>query len=84
LAPVTGARAARLVEFTGILQQALRDVSAWAEKGTAPARGTSYHVTDSQVTVPARARNLGSLPRHWGPRGENRLRNTGMTLKGRE
>ncbi|MFF7490147.1 PKD domain-containing protein [Streptomyces luteogriseus] len=55
--PVTGARAARLVEFTGILQQALRDLSAWVEKGVKPARTTSYDVTGSQISVPEHAAN---------------------------
>jgi hypothetical protein len=50
-----GARTPRLVDYTGILQQALRDVSAWAERGVAPARSTRYDVADSQVTVPANA-----------------------------
>lgn len=53
--PVTGARAAQIVEFTGILQQALRDLSSWVEKGVAPARSTPYDVDDSQVEVPGNA-----------------------------
>lgn len=53
--PVTGTRAARLIEFTGILQQALRDLSAWVEKGVEPARTTSYDVADSQISVPQHA-----------------------------
>ena len=50
-----GPRTPRLVEYNGILQQALRDVSAWAEQGIAPPRSTRYEVTDSQVSVPANA-----------------------------
>lgn len=53
--PVTGARAARLIQYDGILQQALRDVSAWAERGVVPARSTRYDVPDSQIKVPANA-----------------------------
>ncbi|MFJ6693141.1 Tat pathway signal sequence domain protein [Streptomyces sp. NPDC091294] len=53
--PVTGARAARLVEFTGILEQALRDLSAWVEKGLAPARSTPYTLADSQIELPQTA-----------------------------
>ncbi|MDX3798272.1 Tat pathway signal sequence domain protein [Streptomyces sp. AK04-3B] len=53
--PVTGARAAQIIEFTGILQQALRDLSAWVEKGVEPARTTAYDVADSQITVPEHA-----------------------------
>ncbi|MFB5678867.1 PKD domain-containing protein [Paenibacillus terreus] len=47
-----GARTARLAQYNGILQQALRDVSAWAEKGVPPARSTRYNVVDSQIKVP--------------------------------
>jgi PKD domain len=50
-----GPRTARLVQYAGILQQALRDVSAWAERGVAPARSTRYDVVDSQIRVPANA-----------------------------
>jgi hypothetical protein len=53
--PVSGAKAARIVEYTGIVQQALRDVSAWAEQGVAPPRSTRYKVVDSQIIVPAKA-----------------------------
>ncbi|MEU9246187.1 Tat pathway signal sequence domain protein [Streptomyces sp. NPDC048385] len=50
--PVTGARQAQIVEFTGMLQQALRDLSAWVEKGVQPPRTTVYDVSDSQTLVP--------------------------------
>src|SRR4029453_18527085 len=50
-----GPRTQRLVQYDGIVQQALRDVSAWAEQGIAPPRSTRYDVTDSQVSVPANA-----------------------------
>lgn len=45
----------RIVSYTPVLQQALRDVAAWAEKGVAPPATTSYKVVDSQVEVPASA-----------------------------
>nr|WP_255374639.1 PKD domain-containing protein [Cohnella sp. OV330] len=50
-----GPRTARLIDYNGILQQALRDVSAWAEKGVAPAGSTRYQVTNGQVLLPAGA-----------------------------
>ncbi|WP_327098947.1 hypothetical protein OIE68_09235 [Nocardia vinacea] len=50
-----GARTDRLIDYTGILHQALRDVAAWAEKSRAPAQSTSYDVKNSQVSVPADA-----------------------------
>jgi hypothetical protein len=45
---------AHAVSFEGALQQALRDVSAWVEKGVKPVN-TQYEVVDSQVRVPATA-----------------------------
>ncbi|MEV4018313.1 hypothetical protein AB0J35_48245 [Nonomuraea angiospora] len=56
-----GPRTPALIDGTGILQQALRDVSAWAEKGVAPPRSTRYEVTDSQVKVPAKAADRRGL-----------------------
>ena len=44
-----------IVSYTGILQQALRDVSAWAEKGAEPPAETRYHVEDGQIVVPPTA-----------------------------
>jgi hypothetical protein len=58
-----GPRTPRLVQSEGIVQQALRDVSAWAERGTAPARSTRYAVVDSQVGVAKNATvRLGIQP----------------------
>jgi hypothetical protein len=39
----------------GVLHQALRDVSAWVERGIAPPASTNYQVVDGQVVVPAEA-----------------------------
>jgi hypothetical protein len=47
-----GPRTARLVQYEGMLQQALRDLTAWVERGIAPARSTRYGLVDSQVRVP--------------------------------
>ena len=52
--PQTTAAHAHTVSFAGALQQALRDLSAWVEKGVKPAQ-TQYKVVDSQVQVPAGA-----------------------------
>lgn len=46
-----GPRTHRLVQFDGIVQQAVRDVSAWAEKDVTPATTTSYDVVNSQIMV---------------------------------
>jgi hypothetical protein len=45
---------ARIISYAGILQQALRDVAAWAERGIAPPQSTSYRVDDGQIVVPSR------------------------------
>jgi hypothetical protein len=47
----------RVVSYLPLLQQALRDLSAWVEKGVAPPATTNYKVVDGQVIVPARARD---------------------------
>ncbi|MGP2440398.1 PKD domain-containing protein [Streptomyces sp. JW3] len=61
---VTGTRAARLVEFNGMLQHALRELSDWVEKGVSPAHSTAYTVSaDNQIKVPSTARTrLGIQP----------------------
>ena len=45
----------RVVSYLGVLQQALRDLSAWVEDGVAPPESTKYIVTDGQVVVPTSA-----------------------------
>lgn len=43
------------ISFMGVIQQALRDLSAWVEQGIAPPADTVYDIVDSQVKVPATA-----------------------------
>ena len=43
---------ARTVSYQGALEQSLRDVSAWVEKGVKPPASTNYRMVDSQVEVP--------------------------------
>jgi len=45
----------RIISYAGLLQQALRDMSAWVERGIAPAASTSYRMDDAQVVVPPTA-----------------------------
>lgn len=45
----------RTVSYLGVLQQALRDLSAWVERGVAPPASTAYRIADGQVIVPADA-----------------------------
>ncbi len=41
----------RVVTYLPMLQQALRDVSAWVEKGKAPPVSTSYEVSEGQIVL---------------------------------
>ena len=45
----------RIISYIPVLQQALRDVSAWVEKGTPPPASTGYKVVDGQVIVASTA-----------------------------
>ena len=42
----------RVVSYQGVLQQALRDLSAWVEKGVEAPASTNYDIIDGQVVVP--------------------------------
>ena len=53
--PIGQAAEARTVSYQGALEQALRDVSAWVEKGVQPPASTAYKVVDVQVEVPPKA-----------------------------
>jgi hypothetical protein len=44
-----------IVSYAGVLQQALRDVAAWAEKGIPPVVATDYRMIDGQIELPATA-----------------------------
>ncbi|MEZ4901924.1 MAG: PKD domain-containing protein [Spirosomataceae bacterium] len=45
----------RTISYLGVLQQALRDLSVWAEKGIAPPASTNYKIEDGQVITPSTA-----------------------------
>ncbi len=45
----------RTVSYLGVLHQALRDLSAWVEKGIEPALSTNYKIDDGQVIIPKTA-----------------------------
>ncbi len=45
----------RVISYQGVLQQALRDLAAWVEKGIAPPDSTRYRVVDGQIVVPPAA-----------------------------
>jgi hypothetical protein len=46
-----------IVSYAGVLQQALRDVAAWAEKDIAPPKETVYRYDDGQIYVAPKARD---------------------------
>ena len=48
-------RLTRIVSYRGVLEQALRDLAAWTERGIAPPASTEYEVRGGQVFVPATA-----------------------------
>src|SRR5690606_36997372 len=45
----------RIVSYVPVLQQALRDLAAWVEKGTPPPASTDYRIVDGQVVVASTA-----------------------------
>jgi hypothetical protein len=45
----------RVISYQGVLQQALRDLAAWVEKGIPPPDSCAYSVEDAQVRLPAGA-----------------------------
>jgi hypothetical protein len=51
----TSEAASRIVSYVPVLQQALRDVSTWVEKGTPPPASTAYRISEGQVVLPASA-----------------------------
>lgn len=60
--PVTGTRSTYVVSFEDVLQQALRDISAWAESDIEPPASTAYGVTDdAQISVDAAAATRGGI-----------------------
>jgi hypothetical protein len=53
--PTTEMLETHAVAYSGTVQYALRELSAWVEKGTAPPPTSEYSVRDGQVSVPASA-----------------------------
>jgi hypothetical protein len=45
----------RTISYLGVLQQALRDLSDWVEKGVEPPAATNYKIEDGQVLIPPTA-----------------------------
>lgn len=51
----------RVVSYLGVLQQALRDLSNWVEKGIAPAPSTKYQIKGGQVILPEKAADRAGI-----------------------
>jgi hypothetical protein len=58
--PLTTLARTHVVSYGGALQQALRDLAQWVEKGVKPVE-TRYHVENTQVIVPAGAKERGGI-----------------------
>jgi len=58
--PATSIAQAHTVSLAGALQQGLRDLSRWVEKGIKPSE-TKYQVRDAQVEVPMGAQERGGV-----------------------
>jgi hypothetical protein len=58
--PQTPLARANVVSYGGALQQALRDLAHWVEKGVKPAE-TRYRIEDTQVIVPRGAKERGGV-----------------------
>ncbi|KAF4997128.1 hypothetical protein FDECE_12172 [Fusarium decemcellulare] len=58
----TKARGTLIVPYTGIYQQALRDLSAWVEEGVEPPATSHYSVTeDNSIQIPDKAAKHGGV-----------------------
>ncbi|CVL11604.1 uncharacterized protein FPRN_13969 [Fusarium proliferatum] len=55
MGPVVDSKSSRIVDFTGMYEQHLRDLSVWCETGTYPSSSTNYTISNSQVRLPAMA-----------------------------
>ncbi|KAK2674229.1 PKD domain superfamily [Fusarium oxysporum f. sp. vasinfectum] len=52
---VVGSKSSRVVDFTGLYEQHLRDLGIWCETGVYPSTPTNYTISNSQVRLPATA-----------------------------
>ncbi|WP_456285339.1 PKD domain-containing protein [Microbacterium sp. JZ70] len=60
-APPTGERAASLVDWYGVVEQALRDVARWVEDGVPAPASTRYSIEEAQVEVARHVLDRGGL-----------------------
>jgi hypothetical protein len=59
--PYTKKDSVRVSGYVGALQQALRDLSAWVEKGVPPPANSEFKVIDSQIVVASTAAERKSI-----------------------
>lgn len=55
--PIEPRKEKYLVDFTGVYHQALQDLAAWVENGTAPPATTGYQIKDGQVVLARSAKD---------------------------
>ncbi|KQP70032.1 hypothetical protein ASF40_09350 [Microbacterium sp. Leaf288] len=60
-ADTAGERAASLVDYYGMIEQALRDLASWVEDGVAAPPSTQYELRDSQIIVGSDADARGGI-----------------------
>ncbi len=70
--PTTETLETHAVAYSGTVQYALRELSAWVEQGIAPPPTSEYRVQDGQVHVPASAGRTQGHPTRGPSRGERR------------
>jgi len=56
-----GPATTHVIRYEGILQQAIRDVAAWAEKGIEPPQSSKYEVENSQIALAGGAKARGGV-----------------------
>ncbi|PNP74366.1 hypothetical protein FNYG_12415 [Fusarium nygamai] len=55
MGPVVGSKSSRAVDFTGLYEQHLQDLSLWCETETYPSIPTNYTIHNAQVQLPTAA-----------------------------
>lgn len=58
---IAPARTERLIDYTGVLEQTLRDLTHWVEKGRSPATSTQYTVSNGQVNAASATEHRGGI-----------------------
>ena len=70
--PTTETQQTHAVAYSGTVQYALRELSAWVEQGIVPPPTSEYRVQDGQVHVPASAARTQGHPTRGPSQGERR------------